>query len=302
MAGGRGQTGRLLAGQRRPSRQARGAAARRTWGRFVARHRQLFDAARYRIVQFDQRGCGSSTPSAATPEVDLLSNTTSALVADIERLRTYLGIERWLVWGGSWGTTLALAYAQAHPASVSELVLAAVVSTSAAEVEWIDPVDGADFPERWQRFVEALPPEDRDGDLALAYNRLLMDPDRAVHGPAALGWCEWEDAHVSLVDGYRPDLSERDPAYRLAFARLVTHYWSNAGFLEEGQLLREAGRLTGIPTFLTHGRRDISSPAGFAVEVAGAIPGAELFISESDGHGGPEMTDWLISVTDRLAG
>jgi proline iminopeptidase len=135
------------------------------------RHRQLFDAARYRIVQFDQRGCGSSTPSAATPANDLSTNTTSALVADIERLRTFLGIDRWLVWGGSWGTTLGLAYAQAHPASVSELVLAAVVSTSAAEVEWITRAIGRIFPERWRRFVEALPPEGRDGDLALAYNR-----------------------------------------------------------------------------------------------------------------------------------
>ena len=147
--------------------------------------RQLFDPDRYLIVQFDQRSCGESTPSASLPDVDLSTNNTQALVADIERLRAHLGISRWLVWGGSWGTTLGLAYAEAHPEAVTELVLASVVTTSAAEVEWTTRTMGRVFPERWQAFLEGLPPESRDGNLALAYNRRLMDPDPAVHEPAA---------------------------------------------------------------------------------------------------------------------
>jgi proline iminopeptidase len=265
------------------------------------RTRQMFDPSRYLIVQFDQRGCGRSTPSASQPEVDLSANTTPALVADIERLREHLGIDRWLVWGGSWGTTLGLAYAEAYPGSVTELVLASIVTTSADEVLWLTRAMGRVFPERWRAFVEALPPHQRDGNLALAYNRRLMDPDPLVHEPAALAWCEWEDAHVSIAMGSGPGLRDEDPAFRLTFARLVTHYWGNAGFLEDGQLMRDAERIAHIPTFMTHGRRDISGPVDVPYALAQALPGAELFISETDGHGGPHMTDWMTSVLDRLA-
>ena len=264
------------------------------------RHRRMFDPAKYRIVQFDQRNCGNSTPSAGEPVVDLSTNTTPELVADIERIRTHLGIDRWLVWGGSWGTTLGLAYAEAHPESVTELILASVVTTSEAEVEWTTRSMGRVFPERWREFVEALPPDERDGNLALAYNRLLLDPDPAVHEPAALAWCQWEDVHVSIADGYQPWLVDQDPEFRLCFARLVTHYWGHAGFLPEGQLMREAGRLAGIPTYLTHGRRDISGPVDVAVSLAAEIAGSELFIADTEGHGGPAMTEWQIGITDRL--
>ena len=206
------------------------------------RHRRLFDPDRYLIVQLDQRGSGRSTPSAGAPIVDLSTNTTAHLIADIEALRARLGIDRWLVWGGSWGTTLGLAYAQAHPSAVTELLLASVTNTTAAEVEWVTRTVGRLFPERWRAFRDHLAPEDRDGDLAAAYNRLLMDPDPAIHEPAALAWCDWEDTHVSLVSGYEPDLRLEGPEFRLCFARLVTHYWSNAAFLPGGQLLREADR------------------------------------------------------------
>ncbi|MGI9614935.1 MAG: prolyl aminopeptidase [Acidimicrobiales bacterium] len=260
------------------------------------RHRRLFDPTSYRIVQFDQRNCGRSSPHAGEECVDLSANTTADLVADIERLRESLGIDRWLIWGGSWGTTLGLAYAQAHPESVSELVLASIVTTTAAEVDWVTRVMGRVFPEQWSAFVAALPETDRDGNLARAYNRLLLDPDPAVHEPAALAWCEWEDVHVSIADGFQPSLRYEDPAFRLCFARLVTHYWANAGFLEDGELLRNADRLASIPTFLAHGRRDISGPADIAVALAAAIPGAELFIAEEEGHGGPTMTDWVAQV------
>lgn len=265
------------------------------------RVRQMFDPSRYMIVQLDQRNCGRSTPSAALPEVDLSTNTTQALVADIERLRLHLDIDRWLVWGGSWGTTLGLAYAEAHPDSVSELVLASVVTTSSDEVLWITRAMGRILPERWRAFVEALPPAERDGNLAQAYNHLLMDPDPAVHEPAALAWCDWEDAHVSIVGDAQPSLRHEDPAFRLTFARLVTHYWGNAGFLEDGRIMQDIGRIAGIPTFLTHGRRDISGPVDIAYALVEAIPGAELFVSETEGHGGPRMVDWMISVLDRLA-
>lgn len=265
------------------------------------RHRQLFDPSRYHIVQFDQRHCGRSTPSAAEPVIDLSAATTANLVADIERLRTHLGIDRWLVWGGSWGTTLGLAYAQANPASVSELVLASVVTTGRDEVEWVTRAMGRIFPEHWADFIAAVPADQRAGNLAAAYNRLLLDPDPAVHTAAAKAWCAWEDVHVSMASGPQPGLTAADPAFQLCFARLVTHFWGNAGFLEDGQLLRQASRLAGIPTFLAHGRRDISSPADIPVALAAAIPGAELFVAEDDGHGGPSIADWTISVTDGLA-
>ncbi len=264
------------------------------------RHRRLFDPEKYRIVQFDQRNCGRSTPSAADPEVDLSANTTAHLIADIEQLRTHLEIDRWLVWGGSWGTTLGLAYTEAHPAAVTELLLASVVTTSTAEVEWVTRAMRRIFPERWNAFIEALPAGERDGNLALAFNRRLMDPDPAIHQPAATAWCDWEDVHVSIPGGYQPSLRFEDPAFQLAFARLVTHYWGHAAFLEDGQLLRNADRLAETPTFLAHGRRDISGPADVAVSLATAIPGAELFVSDTEGHGGPEMTEWMIGVTDRL--
>ncbi len=265
------------------------------------RTRRMFDPNRYRIVQFDQRNCGRSTPSAGDRQVDLSANTTPHLLADIERLRLMLGIDRWLIFGGSWGSTLGMAYAEAHPKVVTELVLSSVVTTSETEVEWATRTMGRIFPERWRTFRDALPPEARHGNLAAAYNMLLMDPDPAVHEPAALAWCHWEDVHASLADGYRPSLSIADASFRLCFSRLVTHYWSNAGFVEDGQLVRNAERLDAIPTFLVHGRRDVSSPVDVPVAFASRIPTAELFISETDGHGGQSMSEWVTGITDRLA-
>jgi proline iminopeptidase len=264
-------------------------------------HRGMFDPDKYMIVQFDQRNCGRSTPNAGAPQVDLSTNTTQHLIADMEELRTALDIDRWLVWGGSWGTTLGLAYAQAHPGSVTELLLGSVVTTSRAEVDWVTRAMGRIFPERWQEFHGFLPTDSRGGELASAYNRILMDPDPEVHEPAAMAWCDWEDTHVSIASGYEPFLRNQDPEFRLCFARLVTHYWGNAGFLEDGQLLRDAEKLAGIPTFLAHGRRDISAPGDIPVALAKSIPGAELFIAETEGHGGPTLSYWVATVADRLA-
>jgi proline iminopeptidase len=264
-------------------------------------HRRMFDPARYMIVQFDQRNCGQSTPRAGEPRIDLSTNTTQHLLADIERLRTTLGVDRWLVWGGSWGTTLGLAYSQEHPGSVTELLLGSVVTTTRAEVEWVTRTMGRIFPERWKDFRDFLHPDSRQGELASAYHRILMDPDPGVHLPAAIAWCDWEDTHVSIADGYEPYLRNQDPRFQLCFSRLVTHYWGNAGFLDDGQLLGDAGKLAGIPTFLAHGRRDISAPADIPVALAAAIPDAELFIAETEGHGGPAQSRWMADVADRLA-
>jgi proline iminopeptidase len=261
----------------------------------------MFNPDKYMIVQFDQRNCGQSTPNAGELRIDLSTNTTQHLIADTEQLRTALDVDRWLVWGGSWGTTLALAYAQTHPDSVTQLLLGSVVTTTRAEVEWVTRTMGRIFPEQWQDFHDFLPPDSRDGELASSYNRILMDPDPGVHGPAAMAWCDWEDTHVSIASGYEPFLRNQDPSFRLCFSRLVTHYWANAAFLEDGQLLRDTGQLAGIPTFLAHGRRDISAPANVPVTLATLIPDAELFIAETEGHGGPDQYRWMTDIADRLA-
>ena len=200
--------------------------------------RELFDPAAYRIVLFDQRGAGGSVPDAADPATDLSVNTTHHLIADLERLRAHLGIERWLVLGGSWGSTLALAYAQRHPERVTELVLFSVATTTRREVAWLTRGVGSRFPRAWARFAAGVPDEP---DLATAYARALADPERREQ--AARDWCAWEDAHVGGPHDPRYD----DPRFRLRFARLVTHYWSHAAWLGETELLDGMPRLAGDP-------------------------------------------------------
>jgi proline iminopeptidase len=263
--------------------------------------RRFFDPAAYRVVQFDQRNCGRSTPSASDPVVDLSTNTTAHLVADCERVREHLGIDRWLVWGASWGTSLALAYAEAHPERVTEMILVAVTNGSREEVDWITRSIGRIFPAEWARFRDAVPEADRDGDLAAAYSRLLHDPDPDVRERAARAWCEWEDTHVATFPGHEHDPRYDDPSFRLCFARLVTHYWSNNCFLDDGVLLREAHRLAGIPGVLIHGRLDISSPPDTAWELARAWPDADLVLIGDAGHGGDPMTPAVIDATNRFA-
>lgn len=264
--------------------------------------RRFFDPAAYRIVLFDQRGCGRSTPDAAEPEIDLSTNTTWHLIADIELLRNHLGIEKWLIVGGSWGATLGLAYAEQHPESVSEIVLFSVTSTTRREVEWLTRDMGRIFPAEWARFRDGVPAEDRDGNLAQAYSRLLHDPDPAVREKAARDWCDWEDTHVATHPNYKPDPRYQDPALRVRLARLVTHYWGNYGWLDDGVLVREAGKLAGIPGVLVHGRLDISSPADTAWNMAQAWPDAELHPIEEAGHGlgARSMSDLVIAALDRF--
>jgi proline iminopeptidase len=265
--------------------------------------RRYFDPALYKIVQFDQRGCGQSTPSVADPAVSLAANTTGHLLADIELLRGHLGVKRWLVFGGSWGTTLGLAYAERHPDQVSELVLAAVVGTAIRrEVEWITRDVARHFPAEWPRFRDGVPAADRDGSLVQAYARLLNSPDEAVRVQAARDWCAWEDTHVSLFPANRHDSRYDDPDFRMVFARLVTHYWSNDCFLEEDELLRDIGRLAGIPGVMVHGRLDISGPIDIPWQLAQAWPDSELVIIDDAAHGGSAtMTETIVAATDRFA-
>ena len=264
-------------------------------------YRRFFDPARYCVVLFDQRGCGRSTPHAGDPDTDLSVNTTPRLVADVERLREHLGIERWLVFGLSWGSTLGLAYAQQHADRVSELVVGMVVTTSRREVAWVTRDVGRLIPEQWERFRDGVPPADRDGDLADAYSRLIESGDAETRQAAADAWCAWEDAHVAILDEPPPPIEE--PRERLAFARLVTHYWRSAGFLEDRQLLDGMERLRGIPGVLVHGRADISSPLDVPWELHRRWPGSELVIVDRGGHSGAHgMFAALTAATDRFAG
>jgi proline iminopeptidase len=264
-------------------------------------HRRSFDPDAYRIVLFDQRGCGRSTPRVDAT-TDLSANTTDHLIADIERLRAHLGITRWLVWGTSWGVTLGLAYAQRHPLQVSALVLASVTMTRPADIHWLYHEAGRFFPAEWQRFRAGVPAADRDGDLVGAYYRLLhVQPDVAERARAAQDWCDWEDAVLSLEDGWRPNPRYADPAFRMTFARIVTHYFHHHAWLADGQLLREAHRLTGIPGVLIHGRLDLGGPPDTAWQLAHAWPGSELHLVRTGHGGGHDVAARIVEATDRFA-
>lgn len=253
-----------------------------------ANQRRFFDPERYRIVLFDQRGCGRSRPLAGAPDADLSRNTMHHLLADIERLREHQGVRSWTVLGLSWGSTLGLAYAQAYPDRVDALVLALVTTTSRREVRWLTCDIGRIFPQEWDRFVAAVPAEMRELPLVDAYAALLFDSDPVVRGRAASEWCAWEDTHVSLTPGHAPNPRFLDPEFRLGFSRLVTHYWRHAAFLEDEQLVRDAPLLNGIPGVLIHGRYDVSSPLESAWRLSRRWTTSELNVLADAGHGGGE--------------
>jgi len=269
----------------------------------TAWHRRLFDPAAYRVVLVDQRNCGRSTPHASQPDTDLASNTTHHLLADLERLRAHLGIERWLVLGGSWGSTLALAYAERHPERVTGVVLFAVTTGRRSEFDWLFRGGvAAFFPEEWDRLRAALPPADRRGDVVAAYYRRLHDPDPAVRQAAADAWCLWESATPEWPP--RVGLAPRfaDPAFRVAFARIVTHYVHHDAWLEDGGLLRGAAALADTPGALIHGRWDFQGPLANAWELKRVWPRAELVVVADAGHAaGPRVAEELVRATDRFA-
>jgi len=269
----------------------------------TAWHRRLFDPAVYRVVLFDQRGCGRSTPHASAPEADLATNNTINLIADIELLRQRLDADRWLVFGGSWGSTLALAYAETHPDRVTEMILFGVTTGRHGEFDWTFRGGLAVFfPEQWDRLRAGLPVAERDGDVVEAYHRLLHDPDATVRRRAAEAWCTWESATPAWPP--TTGLAERftDPDYALAFAHIVTHYVRHNAWLEDGSLLRDAGSLAGIPGTLVNGRFDFQAPIGNAWELKRAWPRAELVIVDDAGHAAnANLTRELIRATDRFA-
>lgn len=261
-------------------------------------HRRLFDPARYDVLLFDQRGCGRSTPHA-----DLNANTTWHLVADIERLRAMMGVDQWLVFGGSWGSTLALAYAQAHGERVSELILRGIFTIRKSEIDWYYQ-HGASriYPDKWERFVAAIPVEER-GDLLHAYHRRLTGPDRAAQIAAARAWSVWEGETIRLLPD--PALSAAHDAddFALAFARIENHYFVHGGWMEDGQLLRDAGKLAGIPGVIVQGRYDMACPAETAWALHRAWPQARFDMIEGAGHAynEPGILDALIRATDGFA-
>jgi proline iminopeptidase len=266
-------------------------------------HRRLFDPRKYRIILLDQRGSGRSLPHASDAAADLTTNTTWHLVADLEQLREHLGIDRWLVLGGSWGSALALAYAEAHPDSVTELVLRGIFTLRKSELDWFYE-GGAEqlFPDLWESFLEPVPLDQRGG-LIEAYSRLLNDPDPAVHGPAAVAWSTWEASTITLLP--RPEViaTFAEPRYAIAFARIENHYFVNKGWFDDGQLIRDSGILRDIPAVIVQGRYDACTPPVTAWDLHRTWPEAEFVMVPDAGHAfdEPGILSALIDATDRFA-
>lgn len=261
-------------------------------------YRRLFDPSRYDVLLFDQRGCGRSTPYAS-----LEANTIWHLVADMERLRQHVGVEQWLVLGGSWGSTLAMAYAQTHPERVSELILRGVYTLTRAELDWYYQFGVSEmFPEKWERFIAPVAVSDR-GDMISAYRKLLTSDDPNIQVEAAKAWTLWEGETITLLPN--PDFSTAyaDGHFALAFARLENHYFVHDCWMEDGQLLRDAGRMKGIPGAIVHGRYDMPCPVKNAYLLHKAWPDASLHIVEGAGHATtePGILDQLVRATDLFA-
>ncbi|MHA1564137.1 MAG: prolyl aminopeptidase [Alphaproteobacteria bacterium] len=258
-------------------------------------HRRFFDPAHYRIVLFDQRGAGRSTPAG-----DVEDNTTAHLIADMERLRTSLGIEQWILFGGSWGSALALAYGQAHPERCRAMVLRGMFLCRDEEVDWFLHGMGRFFPEEERRFAEAIPQAER-GDLLAAYHRRLMDGDPLVHMPAARAWSRYEGACSTLLPARGSGYGSDQGALRLA--RLEVHYFVNRFFMEKNALLDNLARLNGIPAVVAQGRYDMVCPVTSADMLVRAWPGARLEIVADAGHSAmePGIRAVLINEMNRLA-
>lgn len=267
-------------------------------------HRRLLDPSSYRIVLFDQRNCGRSRPRASDPDVDLTHNTTHASIADIERLRAELGIDRWLVMGGSWGSALALAYAERHPDRVTEMVLWGVNSARRSELDWLFRGGvGVLFPAEWERLLSAIPDHLQDRDVVEAYTELLFDPDPSTRERAAGAWCLWESATPSWPPSPELDERYRDPVFALAFARLVTHYVRHDAWLADDELLRGIGVLGAVPAVLIQGRFDLQAPLGSAWELHRAWPSSDLVVVDDAGHdaSAPGIEREIVRATDRFA-
>lgn len=267
-------------------------------GGIAADHRRLFDPERYDVLLFDQRGCGRSTPHAS-----LDANSTWHLVADIERLRVMMGADQWLVFGGSWGSALALAYAQSHPDHVSELVLRGIFTLRRQEIDWYYQ-EGASriYPDKWERFLAPIAEKDR-GDLLHAYHQILTGEDRTAQVAAARAWSVWEGETIRLLPDAALSATHDEDAFALAFARIENHFFVHRGWLEEGQLIRDAGKLRDIPGVIVQGRYDMACPAETAWALHRAWPEARFEMIEGAGHAynEPGILDALIRATDSFA-
>lgn len=263
--------------------------------------RRHYDPTAYRIILFDQRGCGRSLPHASDPAVSLDSNTTWHLVEDMEALRRALGVQRWVLSGGSWGSALALAYAETHPDRVIAMVLRGIFTLRRSEIRWVYE-DGASrlLPERWQQFRDAVPRRER-GDLVTAYRALLESGDRDTRVRAARAWTRWETAGMLLHPDAHIERLFAQPDFAVAFARIERHYVAHGGFFAEGQLLADAGRLREIPGVILQGRYDLCTPPVTAWDLHHAWPGSQLHIIEDEGHRLTGATARMIEATDRFA-
>ena len=265
-------------------------------GGCLPHHRRFFDPEFWRIVLFDQRGAGRSTPYA-----ELVDNTTWHLIADMERLRAHLGVDRWLLFGGSWGSTLALAYAQAYPERCLGLVLRGVFLARPAEIDWFMEGMRVVFPEAWRAFVEFLPEQERS-DLLGSYYRRLTDPDPAVHLPAAAAWDRYEGACVALLPDSDPARAEGDPVASLAIARIEAHYFVHRAFLADDELLQQIDRIRHLPCTIVQGRYDVVCPPVTADALARAWPEAEYVVVPDAGHSirEPGITRELVAAMLRM--
>ena len=265
--------------------------------------RRVFDPAKYRIILFDQRGCGLSTPHASEPDVDLSVNTTWTLVADLEKLREHLGIDRWLVCGGSWGSTFALAYAETHPAQVTELVVRGIFTLRPVELDWFyEGGAAAIYPDLWESFLAPVPENER-GHLIAAYGRLLHDPDQFVRERAGVAWATWESSTITLLQEPDKIAHFSDPAFAVAFARIENHFFANRGWFTPNQLIDNASRLAEIPGVIVQGRYDMCTPAFTAWDLYKNWPEAEFKLIPDAGHAfdQPGILDAIIEATDRFA-
>jgi proline iminopeptidase len=268
-------------------------------GGISPKQRRVFDPKLYDVILFDQRGCGKSTPHASLDD-----NTTWHLVADIERLREMAGFEKWLVFGGSWGSTLALAYAETHPQRVSELVVRGIYTLTRAELDWYYQFGVSEmFPDKWERFCAPIPVAER-GQMMAAYRQRLIGTDRQAQLEAALAWSTWEGQTITLLPEPETSAKFGEDEFALAFARIENHYFMHGGWFEEGQLIRDAGKLADIPGVIVHGRYDMPCPARYAWTLHKAWPRAEFFLIEGAGHAfsEPGILDRLIYATDKFAG
>ena len=277
-----------------------GSGATASWRRF-------FNPEKYRVILFDQRGCGRSTPHAGDSIDALHANTTEHLISDMEKIRAYFHIDQWMLFGGSWGTTLALAYAISFPHRVTELVLWAVVTTRKKEIDWFTWTMGEIYPEEFDHFLSYVQPSSDDVsqyvNIPETYCKLLMSEDPKVHIPASWAWCAWEDRLASPDQKVTPNPHFENVRYRLGFTRLVTHYFGHYGFLADDFVANGLGSIEKIPAIMVRGRQDLSSPMRITWDIHRKLPLSDLYLLDQAGHwGGDPMIQVLVGATDFFAG